>query len=59
MSCVQSEVKALEQELKEISFNHAALKRNLTELLESSALLGIIHEVFQEVKNESFPNKLP
>ncbi|XP_060717444.1 V-type proton ATPase 116 kDa subunit a 1 [Tachysurus vachellii] len=45
---LESEVKALEQELKEISFNHTTLKRNLTELLESSALLGVIHEVFQE-----------
>ncbi|KAK2814952.1 hypothetical protein Q7C36_023218 [Tachysurus vachellii] len=45
---LKSEVKALEQELKEISFNHTTLKRNLTELLESSALLGVIHEVFQE-----------
>lgn len=52
MSCVQSEVKALEQELKEINCNHATLKKNLTELLEISALLGVIREVFQEVKNK-------
>ncbi|KAK3541211.1 hypothetical protein QTP86_016818 [Hemibagrus guttatus] len=45
---LESEVKALEQELKEINCNHATLKRNLTELLEISALLGVIHEVFQE-----------
>ncbi|MCI4391498.1 hypothetical protein PGIGA_G00135210 [Pangasianodon gigas] len=44
------EVKELEQELKEINCNQTTLKRNLTELLEISALLGVIHDFFQEAE---------
>lgn len=54
MFYIQYEVKALEQELKEINSNHATLKRNLTELLEIHALLGVIQDFFQEVKNKKF-----
>ncbi|XP_053466905.1 V-type proton ATPase 116 kDa subunit a 1 [Ictalurus furcatus] len=52
MLCVQCEVKVLEQELKEINCNHATLKRNLTELLEISALLGIIQDFLQEAETQ-------
>ncbi|XP_060756858.1 V-type proton ATPase 116 kDa subunit a 1 [Neoarius graeffei] len=49
---LEYEVKALEQELKEINSNHATLKRNLTELLEIHALLGVIQDFFQEAGME-------
>ncbi|KAF4075791.1 hypothetical protein AMELA_G00222820 [Ameiurus melas] len=48
----ECEVKVLEQELKEINCNHATLKRNLTELLEISALLGIIQDFLQEAETQ-------
>ncbi|KAB5533166.1 hypothetical protein PHYPO_G00128680 [Pangasianodon hypophthalmus] len=47
---LECEVKELEQELKEINCNQTTLKRNLTELLEISALLGVIHDFFQEAE---------
>ncbi|KAI5617142.1 V-type proton ATPase 116 kDa subunit a, partial [Silurus asotus] len=55
---LEGEVKALEQELKEINSNHTTLKRNLTELLEISALLDIIHDFFQEAKMQLFYTEL-
>ncbi|XP_030623503.1 V-type proton ATPase 116 kDa subunit a [Chanos chanos] len=56
---LESTFEKLEQELKEINYNHNTLKQNFTELVEMGHLLHMTEDFFEEVESQLSCSELP